>query len=59
MVFQIDDEIVLQKISSDVISVTSSKLRQRKMSPNYVTNFFHFGSLPNKISVYANNVLTK
>jgi len=38
-----------KKISYVVISVTSSQLRHQTK----VTNFFHFGPLPIKISGYA------
>jgi len=42
-----------QKISYDVISVTSSLLRHRKTSQTNTTIFFHFESFSIKISGYA------
>jgi len=55
MVFQADyDKIKLQKISNDVISVTSLTLRHRKNVTKIMSQiFFQFGSLPIKISDYA------
>jgi len=56
VVFQTDyDEIELQKISYDVISVTLSQLCHLKRYQNNVTNFSVLAPLPIKISGYASS----
>jgi len=57
MVFQGDyDEIELQKISCNVISVTSSLLRHQKRHQNNVTNFFQLAPPPPQLKFMATPV---
>jgi len=53
VIFQVDyEEIELQSNSYDVISVSHHYVTEKRHQNN-VTNFFHFKSIPLKISGYA------